>query len=258
MQCRMRRILQRFYWAVKKRVAPGVVSSQFAYRDALLSYLKQAPRWLDLGCGHQFIPYWAWTPDANLLSSLPRIVGVDGDRSSISQHQYLKHRALCDIHSLPFAAGSFDLVTANMVMEHAQDPVRVLSEAYRVLSPDGVFLFHTPNLSSPLVKVAAHTPEWIKKRLIPLLEVRGEEDTYPTTYRINTAERVGRLGVDAGFHIEFCELVTTEAVTQALGPLVLFELLFIRLTQRKAFSTFRPDIIASLRKPAAAASRSPR
>jgi SAM-dependent methyltransferase len=254
----MRRILQRFYWAAKKRIAPGVISSQFAYRDTLLTQLKQAPRWLDLGCGHQFIPGWAWTPDADLLSALPQIVGVDGDLGSIRQHQHLKHRALGDIHSLPFAAGSFDLVTANMVMEHAQDPGRVLSEVHRVLSPDGVFLFHTPNLSSPLVKVAARTPEWVKKPLIRLLEARGEEDVYPTTYRINTAERVRRLGADAGFQVESCELVTSEAVTQALGPLVLFELLFIRLTQWKAFSRFRPDIIACLRTPAGAAAASKR
>lgn len=246
----MRRILQRFYWALKKRIAPGVISSQFAYRDALLTYLRQAPRWLDLGCGHQFIPHWAWKPDADLLSSLPRIVGVDGDPGSIRQHQYLKLRALCDIHSLPFAAGSFDLVTANMVMEHARDPGRVLSEVRRVLAPGGVFLFHTPNLSSLVIQVAARTPEWLKKRLIGLLEGRAKEDIYPTTYRINTAERVRRLGVDAGFHIDCCELVTTEAATQVLGPLVLFELLFIRLTQWKRFSMFRPDIIAALRNPA--------
>ena len=43
-----------------------------------------------------------------------------------------------DIHTLPFAAATFDTVIANNVLEHAYDPVRALSEVARVLTDSGV------------------------------------------------------------------------------------------------------------------------
>ena len=141
----MKRRLYAIYCVLKRWIAPDVASSQMAYRDFLLRHLAKAPRWLDLGCGHQFLPDWAWTPDGKLLSALPRIVGVDTDLPSLKRHECLRHRILSDIRTLPFLAGSFDLVTANMVMEHVEEPGQVLAEVRRVLAPGGLFLFHTPN-----------------------------------------------------------------------------------------------------------------
>lgn len=47
--------------------------------------------------------------------------------------------------SLPFAAGSFDVVCAIDVLEHVEDPDRLIAEAARVLAPGGMFVFHTFN-----------------------------------------------------------------------------------------------------------------
>jgi len=117
-----------FYWFLRRRILPALTHSQRAYRDVLLSSLKARPRWLDLGCGHQFTPDWAWLPDPDVVARLPRVIGVDRDPSSIKRHQSLKGRVLGDIAELPFAPASFDLVTANMVMEHVRHPERVLRE----------------------------------------------------------------------------------------------------------------------------------
>jgi len=223
------------------------VGSQVKYCEVLLRYLKTYPRWLDLGCGHQFLPDWAWVPDERLLRALPRLVGVDYDFESLKAHTLLDGRVRCDIGNLPLQDGSFDLVTANMVMEHVQQPERVLSEAHRVLSPNGVFLLHTPNRSSPLVSLAACVPQKAKNWLINVMEDRCDDDIYPTVYKYNTFPAVARISEQAGFRLESCEFVVSEAFTQALGPLAIFELLYIRMTQWSRFAQLRPDIIAVLR-----------
>lgn len=59
-----------------------------------------------------------------------------------------------DIGSLPFPAGSFDLVTAAWVLETLRDPAAAMREMLRVLSPDGRLL--TVFSARPRVRLLAH------------------------------------------------------------------------------------------------------
>lgn len=47
--------------------------------------------------------------------------------------------------SLPFADQSFDIIYSSYVLEHVQDPVKVLTECVRVLKPGGFAIFELPN-----------------------------------------------------------------------------------------------------------------
>jgi len=49
-----------------------------------------------------------------------------------------------DAHNLPFADSVFDCVIIQAVLEHVVDPVRCVSEAYRVLNTDGIIYSETP------------------------------------------------------------------------------------------------------------------
>ena len=156
---------------------------------------------------------------------------------------------LGNIEALPFAPASFDLVTANNVMEHVREPESVLREVRRILAPNGVFLFHTPNLGYPLVFAASIMPEPVKRPITAFLDGRAEDDIYPTTYRANTISTVMHLASISGFEIESCGAVASDALTANLGPLAVFELLWIRATQWGALAGFREDLIVVLRKP---------
>ena len=101
---------------------------------ALCERFLPAGRVLDLGCGvgHSF----------RLLA--PReSVGVDIDPSILEGQA--RETVAADMRRLPFGDATFSSVIAVHSIEHVPDPERVASEAARVLRPDGVAVFVTPN-----------------------------------------------------------------------------------------------------------------
>jgi 2-polyprenyl-3-methyl-5-hydroxy-6-metoxy-1,4-benzoquinol methylase len=61
--------------------------------------------------------------------------------------------------TLPFQDGGFDAVIASSVIEYVDDPLGVLHECARLLSPGGVVLCTAPNLAHPVRWL-----EWIAAR----------------------------------------------------------------------------------------------
>ena len=51
-------------------------------------------------------------------------------------------------NTLPFADATFDIVYAGNVLEHTENPIKVLTEAMRVLRPNGIFHAEVPNFFS--------------------------------------------------------------------------------------------------------------
>src|SRR5436190_1689026 len=78
--------------------------------------------------------------------------------------------------ALPFTDGVFDLVTANMVLEHVAEPERLFREVERVLVPGGRFLIHTPNLHGYTTAVTRLLPDALLAPLAFLLHRRQSED----------------------------------------------------------------------------------
>jgi 2-polyprenyl-6-hydroxyphenyl methylase/3-demethylubiquinone-9 3-methyltransferase len=68
-----------------------------------------------------------------------------------------------DALALPFEGGSFDAVCAMDLLEHVEDPERVIAEASRVLAPGGLFFFHTFNRTFLSWLVAIKGVEWFVK-----------------------------------------------------------------------------------------------
>ena len=220
----VRAALHRFYFRAERGIVPSLRSSQDRYYETLRSYLSPATRWLDMGCGHQVLA------------------------DDLRAHPGLGPRVSGDLSRLPFAPAEWDVISANMVMEHVSDPGAVLQGVHESLRPGGTFVFHTPNAyhwGTIVARCLADGPEhW----LISLLEGRQEADVFPTHYRINTAARIRRLADANGFDVVHVAHVSSSATLSMLGPLVLPELAFIRLIQLPVFAQLRSGLVVTLRK----------
>ena len=119
--------------------------------DLLRRYEFRAhPRWLDLGCG----------PGGNLIIAAPFepeiIAAVDVSPIAITQASakapFARIVSANIANTLPFADGSFDVVTILNVLYHEwiRDDLRVLHEVQRVLRPGGLLIVTEP--AFPILK----------------------------------------------------------------------------------------------------------
>jgi len=244
----MRRALYRFYWKAERLITPQLRSSQYVYCEALRRVLSRNSRWLDLGCGHQVFAEWMTREQREVVDTACLVVGIDEDWRGLREHPAMANKVFGNVMRLPFRSASYDVVTANMVVEHLPDPAVVLEEVRRVLAPDGVFVFHTPNYYHWGTLVAACMPSAPKNLLIRVLDGRVEKDVFPTHYRMNTASEIRRLAAHAGFDVIDLRQVSTSAALAVLGPLALVELLYIRLLQRDALAHLRSNLVVTLRR----------
>src|SRR5205807_7973662 len=78
------------------------------------------------------------------------VTGIDAtaDNLAVARARDRSERAtylIGDVYTLPFEDATFDVVCAMDLLEHVEDPARVIAEAARVLAPSGMFFFHTFN-----------------------------------------------------------------------------------------------------------------
>lgn len=98
---------------------------------------------LELGCGEGY--------GTSLLSKyVKRIVGLDVDKKTISNalNKYGSKNCSFQLYNglkIPYEDNTFDGVVSFQVIEHIKDDINFVSEAYRVLKKEGIFILTTPN-----------------------------------------------------------------------------------------------------------------
>ncbi len=98
---------------------------------------------LDVGCGAGFLTN-------SLALDGHNVSGIDlSDESLKVAREKDSTRSVAyqsgDAYALPFSEGSFDVVCAMDLLEHVEDPQKVVTQAARILKPGGLFFFHTFN-----------------------------------------------------------------------------------------------------------------
>ncbi len=100
-------------------------------------------RVLDVGCGAGFL-----SNDMALRGREVTGIDIAADALAVARAHDGSGRVgyvEADALALPFDDGCFDAVCAMDLLEHVEDPERVIAEASRVLAPGGMFFFHTFN-----------------------------------------------------------------------------------------------------------------
>lgn len=113
-----------------------------------------------------------------------------------------------DVHDIPFAEASFDMVFCNHVLEHVDDDRKAMSEIYRVMKPGGWGILLIP-LFYPLPEKTIEDPS-IKDPKIRE-ELFGQDD-HVRKYGLDYVDRLK----EAGFVVEddFVSQLTAEEQTR--------------------------------------------
>lgn len=235
-----------FYWKTKRFLAPSLEYAQFFYEEVLFNKVTADTFWLEVGCGHNVLSPWRESQEDALVSQCRHVVGLDLCLPALQAHNSIEKRIAGDISNLPFNSQSFDLVTANMVVEHLSDPVNQFCEIRRVLKPGGRFIFHTPNAFG-YFGMARRFIHWrLNEWLIRWLEGRPKEDVFPVQYKANTAARISKIARASGFKVRRIRMLVSSPVFAVVPPVMIAELLWLRLLMLKPFKKWRTNIIAEL------------
>jgi ubiquinone/menaquinone biosynthesis C-methylase UbiE len=92
--------------------------------------------------------------------------GVDYSEATVAEARQ-KHAAKTNLSfksgsvpPLPFESGTMDVITAFQFIEHIEQRLEFIREAYRVLKPGGVFLCSTPNAKMSIARNPFHVHEY--------------------------------------------------------------------------------------------------
>lgn len=168
----MNRVEDAHWWYVGRRA----ILESFLARIIRESEIRN-PKILDVGCGTG--------GNLEMLQNFGAAEGVDvsDDALEFCKSKNLKvHKGLAE--SLPFADGSFDVVTALDVVEHLDDDLAGLKEIFRVLKRGGKTLIFVPAfmwLWGVQDDVSNHRIRYTKRQIVERLERAGfkvERATY--------------------------------------------------------------------------------
>jgi len=144
---------------------------------------------LDIGCGSGII-------SCELSKYGNEVVGIDVQSLSFQKYNEtykIKNCfdfVLCNGIALPFKSEYFDVVIANHVIEHVKKSSRqkIISEAYRVLKPNGLLYIATPNKLYPFephvkLPIVSYLPRNIANKYVKIMRGIDIYDVELLTYR---------------------------------------------------------------------------
>lgn len=237
------------YDEVIQRIIPEIEFHQNRYARGLADLVQTGCRWLDIGAGTKLHHGWIGTRADDLAKRAGMLVGCDMVETHLLRNASLDAAAVADAMQLPFRDGAFDLVTANMVLEHLEDPEQVFAEITRVMAPGAFFAFVTPNLDNPVVRVASIAlSKPVRKRLAHFTDGRDEEHIFDTFYRANSRSAIERLCADHSLVARQIETFNSYPFTRGLWPLTALESVWIKAISHSPLKRITTNLFGVLQK----------
>tara|TARA_A100001388_G_C28636476_1_gene434886 strand:- start:125 stop:844 length:720 start_codon:yes stop_codon:yes gene_type:complete len=151
---------------------------------------------LDFGAGRG-----SWAEDKSLfrkktrrlIGKVKKVYGCDIDKAIYSNKNIDEILEIKD-GKVIFPGESIDLITADYVLEHIENPKEFFKEIDRLLKPGGWFCARTPHkynlisIGARLIKNKSHA-----SFLSYIQPQRKEIDIFPTHYRLNTLRKLKKL-----------------------------------------------------------------
>ena len=169
------------------------------FREIILRHINKDSVVLDIGAGAGIVS------EMNFKQNVKLICGIDLD-PRVQENPMLHEGKIADASRIPYEDEKFDLIFADNVMEHLEDPEGVFAEAKRVLKPGGLLLFKTPNRWHYMPIIARATPLSFHK-FVNQLRGRAGVDTFKTFYRANSKHQVNAVVQKIGLHVSKINLI---------------------------------------------------
>lgn len=168
---------------------------------------KSGEKIVDLGCGNGYYLY--------LLDNVPiknlSVVGIDSDANALQAvNGYVHNRNInlikTDLERIPYPDNNFDKAIMSEVIEHVENPDKVLAEIRRVLKPDGTLLLTTPNINYPFFWDPVN---WFLQRVFHTHIKSGFwAGIWNQHLRLYTKDQISELIIENGFIIDQLDSLT--------------------------------------------------
>lgn len=203
--------------------------------------MNERTRVLDIGCGHtDFLK--------EVYDRTPYTYGADPDAGALAKNTTIKTTVTENAEHLPFEGNFFDLVVLAWVLEHLERPEYVFREIHRVLKPNGMVIFLTPNAWNYNVWIIRAVPNAFHDFFTRRLYQRQEHDTFPTRYKINSPRRIEKLLGKNGFERDQLLLNGDPTYISFNKPLFAIARLLERVLDLPYLQKFRVHLIGAYRK----------
>lgn len=165
------------------------------FEKKVSSYLNSESTVVDAGCG-------STAPGLiKFLGNAKKLIGVD----LVEFDPFLQKQGLVllnnDIAHMELPDSSVDLVISRSVLEHVNDVKGVYAEIYRILRPEGLFLFLVPNFLDYVSIFSYLVPNRFHKAIVGKLSGRLDDDVFSTYYKSNTRTSICKLADQTGFEV---------------------------------------------------------
>ncbi len=202
--------------------------SDNSYKSAIMTYIRSDMVVLDAGCGRhmEFSKMVAGKAKAVIAADITEeLTSWQGDCLGVT---------ICtNLEDIAVVENSVDLIICRSVLEHLSHPELVVKEFSRVLKPDGLFVFVTPNLYDYVSVISMMTPHKLHRWLLSRLLSWDSDDIFPTEYKMNTTGAVRRLMSGGNFECVELNLVNHYPAYLMFSPMLLrIGILYERVTTK--------------------------